>query len=90
MNKNQGDKVLFSIGTKLITIISIIVVLSLGSITALVSWMVREDLKIAAEENNFEANRRASEEAEEILTNMRSASAQLIYTINTLSALSTV
>ena len=86
MKKNQGDKVLFSIGTKLITIISIIVVLSLGSITALVSWMVREDLKIAAEENNFEANRRAAEETEETLTNIRAASAQLLYTINALSA----
>jgi len=86
MKENQNDKVLFSIGTKLITIISIIVVLSLGSITALVSWMVREDLKIAAEENNFEANRRAAEEAEEILTNMRAASAQLMYMINTLSS----
>jgi len=86
MKENQGDKVRFSIGNKLITIISIIVILSLGSITALVSWMVREDLKIAAEENNFETNRRAAEEAEEILANMRSASAQLIYTINILSA----
>ncbi|MCL1957985.1 MAG: hypothetical protein FWF68_00135, partial [Spirochaetes bacterium] len=86
MEENQKDKVRFSIGTKLITIISIIVVLSLGSITALVSWMVREDLKIAAEENNFEANRRAAEETEEILSNMRAASAQLMYTINTISA----
>jgi len=86
MEKNQKDNVLFSIGTKLITIISIIVVLSLGSITALVSWMVREDLKIAAEENNFEANRRASEEAEETLSNIRAASAQLLYTINALNA----
>ena len=86
MEENQKDKVLFSIGTKLITIISIIVVLSLGSITALVSWMVREDLKIAAEENNFEANRRAAEEAEEMLTNMRAASGQLMYTINALNA----
>jgi len=78
------DKILFSIGTKLITIISIIVIISLGSITALVSWMVREDLKIAAEENNFEANRRAAQEAEDTLANMRSASAQLMYTINAL------
>ena len=86
MKENQNDKVRLSIGTKLITIISIIVILSLGSITALVSWMVREDLKIAAEENNFEANRRAAEEAEEILANMRAASGQLMYTINALSA----
>jgi len=86
MDKNQNDKARFSIGTKLITIISIIVIFSLGSITALVSWMVREDLKIAAEENNFEANRRAAEEAEEILTNTRAASGQLMYTINVLNS----
>jgi len=86
MDNNQRDKVRFSIGTKLITIISIIVILSLGSITALVSWMVREDLKISAEENNFEANRRAAEEAEEMLSNTRAASGQLMYTINVLNS----
>jgi adenylate cyclase len=80
------DKVRFSIGTKLITIISIIVIVSLGSITALVSWMVREDLKIAAEENNFEANRRAADEAEDALANMRAAAGQLMYTINAIGA----
>jgi len=78
----QKDKILFSIGTKLITIISIIVIISLGSITALVSWMVREDLKIAAEENNFEANRKAAQEAEDTLANIRISAAQLMYTIN--------
>jgi adenylate cyclase len=85
MKENRNDRVRFSIGNKLIIIISIIVILSLGSITALVSWMMREDLKIAAEENNFEANRRAAEEAEEMLSNMRAASGQLMYTINALS-----
>jgi len=85
MKENRNDIVRFSIGNKLIIIISIIVILSLGSITALVSWMMREDLKIAAEENNFEANRRAAEEAEEMLSNMRAASGQLMYTINALS-----
>jgi adenylate cyclase len=89
MKENQNDKVRLSIGTKLITIISIIVIFSLGSITALVSWMVREDLKISAEENNFEANRRAAEEAEEMLSNMRAASGQLMYTINAMNSLQT-
>jgi len=46
--------------------------------------MVREDLKIAAEESNFEANRKAAQEAEDTLANMRISSAQLMYTINTL------
>jgi len=65
------SKVRFSIGAKLITIISIIVLVSLGSITALVSWLVRGDLKVSAEENNFEVNRRAAAETEQTLEKMR-------------------
>jgi len=86
MDKDQNNKARLSVRTKLIIIVSIIIAVSLGSITALVSWLVREDLKIAAEENNFEANRRAAEEAEELLSNMRAASGQLMYTINALGA----
>jgi len=72
INKNQnGTTVRFSIGAKLIIIISIIVLVSLGSITALVSWLVREDLKLTSEDTNFEANRRASAEAEQTLEKMR-------------------
>ena len=82
--ENQPYAVRFSIGTKLITIISIIVIVSLGSITALVSWLVREDLRIAAEENNLEVNRRAAKEVEDELANMRAVSGQLLYTINAL------
>jgi len=69
--KQGGIRVRFSIGAKLITIISIIVLVSLGSITALVSWLVREDLKLSAEENNFEVNRRAAAEAEQTFEKTR-------------------
>jgi len=69
--RRGGLKVRFSIGAKLITIISIIVLISLGSITALVSWLVREDLTISAEENNFEVNRRAAAETEQTLEKIR-------------------
>jgi adenylate cyclase len=69
--RRGGLRVRFSIGAKLITIISIIVLISLGSITALVSWLVREDLTISAEENNFEVNRRAAAETEQTLEKMR-------------------
>ncbi|MDR2542304.1 MAG: HAMP domain-containing protein [Treponema sp.] len=79
------DKIRFSIGAKLITIISIIVVLSLGSITALVSWLVQTDLQISAEENNFEMNRRSALEAEAALVNVRSNSRIFIQTINSQS-----
>jgi len=79
--RRTTDRIRFSIGAKLITIISIIVLLSLGSIIALVSWLVSGDLRIAAEENNFEANRRSALEAESTLTNIRSNSRMLIQTI---------
>ncbi|WP_461255730.1 HAMP domain-containing protein [Treponema sp. R80B11-R83G3] len=69
--RRGGNRLRFSIGAKLITIISIIVLVSLGSITALVSWLVREDLKISAEENNFEVNRRAAAETEQTLEKTR-------------------
>jgi adenylate cyclase len=69
--RRGGIRVRFSIGAKLITIISINVLISLGSITALVSWLVREDLRISAEENNFEVNRRAAAETEQTLEKAR-------------------
>ena len=56
--------------------------LSLGSITVLVSWLVREDLKISAEENNFEANRRSAFEAEDALVNIRAGTRSLMHTIH--------
>jgi adenylate cyclase len=81
-NKDLGlVKVRFSIGAKLITIISILVLVSLGSITALVSWLVRQDLEVAAEENNFEINRRSAAETESTLANVRSNSRVIIQAI---------
>jgi adenylate cyclase len=71
----------FPIGAKLVTIITLIVLVSLGSITALVSWLVRQDLRLSAEENNFEANRRSSAEAEYLFSEMRSDTLILIHTI---------
>ena len=78
------DNIAFSIGTKLVIIIGIIVIVSLGSITALVSWLVREDLRILAEENNFEMNRRSAMEAEYILGKKRSDSLMLIQILTAL------
>jgi hypothetical protein len=45
VNRRKTDNIaLFSIGVKLVTIVTLIVLVSLGSITALVSWLVRQDL----------------------------------------------
>ena len=77
-DKQKVDKVKFPISAKLIIIITIIVLFSLGSITMLVSWLVREDVKIEAEVINFDANRRSASEAEDMLGNMRIYSRVLI------------
>jgi len=82
--RSTADKIRFSIGAKLITIISIIVLVSLGSITVLVSWLIRDDLKTSAEENNLEVNGRSAREAEYTLANTRSISLLLIQAITAL------
>ncbi|MDR0302104.1 MAG: HAMP domain-containing protein [Treponema sp.] len=85
--QHAADKIqFFSIGVKLITIITLIVGLSLVSIIALVSWFVKDDLQIAAEENNFEINRRSAMETEYTLAKTRSESVILIQALNNLSA----
>jgi adenylate cyclase len=72
---NAGlKKVRFSIGAKLITIITLIVLVSVGLITALVTWLDWEYLRVLAEENNIEVNRRSAVEAEYIITKMHSDS----------------
>jgi len=76
------NKVRFSIGAKLITIISLILVISLGSITALVAWLGHTDLRNTAEKNNFEINRRSAIEAETLLANTQSNSRVLIQNIS--------
>jgi len=86
---NGGSRIInirYSIGAKLITIISIIVLLSLGSITVLVSWLFREDLRIAAEDNNFEVNRRSAMETENTLVSTRSNSMLFMQAVYALKA----
>jgi len=80
-NNRLSDKFIrFSIGAKLVTIITILVLISLGAITFLVSYFVRMDLEIAAEVNNYEINWRSSAEANYTFTNVR-ANAQVLIQI---------
>lgn len=61
--KNKNDKrfnVKYSIGIKLISIISAIVIISLGLITFLVSYYISADTRVNAENNNFVINKRTS------------------------------
>ena len=78
------DRVRYPIGIKLIAIITIIVLVSLGSITVLVSALIREDLRISAEDNNFEVNRRAAMWTDVTFKNIRSNSLVLLQTVGAL------
>ena len=80
--KNDSLEVRFSIRAKLVMIISILVLVSLGSITVLVSYMVQQDLRVTAEANNYEVNRRTAILVENTLTAIRSTSLVFIRTLN--------
>ncbi|QQO08423.1 adenylate/guanylate cyclase domain-containing protein [Breznakiella homolactica] len=79
--KDTARRVRYPIGAKLVVIISILTLVSLGAITALVSWMVTQDIRVTAEENNFAVNKRSAAEAESIFYNARSNALVLLNTI---------
>ena len=86
-NSITTDKFIrFSIGAKLVIIITFLVLISLGAITFLVSYMVSKDLELNAEDNNFEINRRTSTETEFTFSGVRSNSQVLIQIIHTAGA----
>ena len=75
--KNAPEKksrnVKFSIGLKLIFIISVLVVVSLGTVTFLVSYFMSADLQVTTEENNFSATMKAATTVENELSSIRSS-----------------
>ncbi|UTC64969.1 HAMP domain-containing protein [Treponema sp. OMZ 788] len=81
--ENGQTKVRFSIGAKLVTIISILIILSLGGITALVTLFGRLDVQLTAEENNRTVNKQAASSTEKDLTTLRANASLLLDIINT-------
>jgi adenylate cyclase len=81
-DKKRSAKVRYPIGAKLVVIISVISLVSLGAITALASYLITQDVRVTAEENNFSVNKRSAAEAEEILGGVRANAAVLLNTIN--------
>ncbi|MDR2073298.1 MAG: HAMP domain-containing protein [Spirochaetaceae bacterium] len=57
--KLYKTRILFPIGAKLVIIISILLLVSLGAVTILVSGLSTQDVQRTAEDNNFTVNRRA-------------------------------
>ena len=62
-NKNK-TRVVFPIGAKLVIIISVLVLASLGTVISLVSFLSTGDVRRTAEYNNFTINVRAGSQAE--------------------------
>ena len=82
MSKSEVDKIPYPIGAKLIVIITMLLLLSLGAITVLVSAMVSTDVRITAEDSNFTVNRRSAAEAENFLGKVRVNVLVLLDTLN--------
>ncbi|GHV74155.1 adenylate/guanylate cyclase domain-containing protein [Spirochaetia bacterium] len=82
----QPNKVRYPIGIKLVTIITFLLLISLGAITVLVSVLVSGDLQITAEDNNFTVNRRSAAEAETVLQTYHSNALVFLDSLNTVGA----
>jgi adenylate cyclase len=79
---SPAAKVRRPIGAKLVGIISVLLLVSLGAITLLVSVMVSGDVRITAEDNNFNINLRSAAEAETFLETVRSNALLLLDTLD--------
>ena len=86
--KQETDKIERPIGAKLIIIITILLLLSLGAITILVSVMVSGDVRVTAENSNLSANRRSAQEAETFFGSIRGNTLVLLDTINAVGSFS--
>ena len=72
----------FSIGAKLVGIISVLMILSLGIITLLVTWFGGQDVRISVEENNRTVNAQAASLAEKDLSSLRANAFLLLDILN--------
>ncbi|MFP3043958.1 HAMP domain-containing protein [Treponema primitia] len=79
-------RVRYPIGIKLVIIIVFLLLISLGTITALASVMVSRDLRITAEDNNFTINQRSATQAENTLQTILSDALFLLDSINAVEA----
>jgi len=66
-------RVLFPIGAKLVTIISILFMASLGAVILMVSILSTQEVRKTAEDNNFTVNHRAASQAEGSLKSVQTA-----------------
>ncbi|MDR0587042.1 MAG: adenylate/guanylate cyclase domain-containing protein, partial [Treponema sp.] len=75
-------RVRFPIGAKLVLIISILVLVSLGTVTVLVSAISTQDVRRTAEDNNLTVNQRAGSQAESAFTALQAAVSLYLETLS--------
>jgi adenylate cyclase len=82
----KNTRIRYPIGFKLMFIITVLLALSLGTITVLVSTLVSMDVRVTAESTNFAANIRTAEAAEQFFSLNKSAALVLLHTLSVLPA----
>ncbi|MDR2313425.1 MAG: HAMP domain-containing protein [Spirochaetaceae bacterium] len=71
--KLYKTRILFPIGAKLVIIISILLLVSLGAVTILVSGLSTQDVQRTAEDNNYTVNRRAGSQVDGSFSSVQAA-----------------
>jgi adenylate cyclase len=84
VNTVKNIRVRYPIGFKLMFIITVLLVLSLGAITVLVSTLVSMDVRVTAENTNFSINIQAADAVERFLSVNRSSALILLNTLDAL------
>jgi adenylate cyclase len=84
-NAASPRRVRFPIGAKLVSIITALLLFSLGAITVMVSVLVTNDVRVTAESNNFTVNTRSAAEAEHILDETRNNMMMFLRTLSIVS-----
>ena len=79
----KQEYVRFPIGAKLVTMISVLLIIALGTITLLVTWFGSEEVQITAEENNRTVNAQVAGAVENELSSIRANAFLLLDLINT-------
>ncbi|MBP5792031.1 MAG: hypothetical protein J6W46_00105, partial [Spirochaetaceae bacterium] len=83
-------KTFFPIAVKLITIITAIILISLATTTFLITAVIRNDVRVTAENNNFSLNTHSASEAEIFLNSIITNTTFIINLINNSENESTV
>jgi adenylate cyclase len=81
-----SGRICFPIGAKLVSIITALLLFSLGAITVMVSVLVSGDVRVTAETNNLTVNVRSAAEADHILRDTRDNMTLLLRILNIVPA----